>query len=392
MSSKLAPFVGLVSFIVGSQVLHNLVKEYLFTAEKKKEVKAANKEEVPLNLPVIEFSAFFNKDKDPEAYARECKKAADAFHKYGVCAVRDPRVFSQDNERFLDLMEKYFEVSDGKRDARPELSFQVGVTPEETERARDHCALMGAYGPDDKPLSPCPPEFDAKWRFFWRIGAPPPKTNFPSLNADPVIPSEPEFFDWKNTMDNWGNKMLAAVQTLSEMTAEGYGMPKDVFTSRMEFGPHLLAPTGSDYNKYNNIGQILAGFHYDLNFMTIHGKSRFPGLYIWTREGKKCAVRVEEGTLLVQAGKQLELLTGGHVLAGFHEVVINDQTKAVIEKRKAEKKSLWRVSSTLFSHIQSDQLLEPLAPFNTPEAVAKFAPILAGHHVQKELDAISLGR
>lgn len=63
MSAKLAPFVGLVSFIVGSQVLHNLVKEYLFTAEEKKEVKAANKEEVALNLPVIEFSAFFNKDK-----------------------------------------------------------------------------------------------------------------------------------------------------------------------------------------------------------------------------------------------------------------------------------------------------------------------------------------
>lgn len=28
-------------------------------------------------------------------------------------------------------------------------------------------------------------------------------------------------------------------------------------------------------------------YHYDLNFMTIHGKSRFPGLYIWLRDGKK---------------------------------------------------------------------------------------------------------
>lgn len=29
---------------------------------------------------------------------------------------------------------------------------------------------------------------------------------------------------------------------------------------------------------------------------------------------------VPDGCLLVQAGKQLERLTGGHVLAGFHEV------------------------------------------------------------------------
>lgn len=28
-------------------------------------------------------------------------------------------------------------------------------------------------------------------------------------------------------------------------------------------------------------------YHYDLNFMTIHGKSRFPGLYIWLRDGRK---------------------------------------------------------------------------------------------------------
>jgi hypothetical protein len=47
-------------------------------------------------------------------------------------------------------------------------------------------------------------------------------------------------------------------------------------------------------------GTILAGFHYDLNFMTIHGKSRFPGLFLWTREGKKTQVAVPDGCLLIQ--------------------------------------------------------------------------------------------
>ena len=69
---------------------------------------------------------------------------------------------------------------------------------------------------------------------------------------------------------------------------------------------HLLAPTGSDLSKYNEIGTVLAGFHYDLSFITIHGKSRFPGLYIWLKDGTKVQVKVPEGCLLLQAAKQLE--------------------------------------------------------------------------------------
>jgi len=37
--------------------------------------------------------------------------------------------------------------------------------------------------------------------------------------------------------------------------------------------------------------------------MTIHGKSRYPGLFAWTKEGKKIAVRVPDGCLLIQAGE-----------------------------------------------------------------------------------------
>lgn len=128
-------------------------------------------------------------------------------------------------------------------------------------------------------------------------------------------------------------------------------------------------------------GRVLAGLHYDLNFMTIHGKSRFPGLYVWTRAGKKMAVKIPDGCLLVQAGKQLEILMGGHVVAGFHEVVVSPATLEVIERRKASAESLWRVSSTLFSHIMSDNSLAPLAQYATEEAVSAYPEVLAGKQV-----------
>jgi len=97
--------------------------------------------------------------------------------------------------------------------------------------------------------------------------------------------------------------------------------------------PHLLAPTASDLVKYNEKDTILAGFHTDLNFLTIHGRSRYPGLHIWARNtGKRLLVQFPPTGryLLVQAGKQLEHLTGGLIKAGYHEVVVNEPTLAVI--------------------------------------------------------------
>jgi hypothetical protein len=96
--------------------------------------------------------------------------------------------------------------------------------------------------------------------------------------------------------------------------------------------PHLLAPTASDLVKYNEKDTILAGFHTDLNFLTIHGRSRYPGLHIWARNtGKRLLVQFPPTGryLLVQAGKQLEHITGGLIKAGYHEVVVNEPTLAV---------------------------------------------------------------
>ena len=83
-------------------------------------------------------------------------------------------------------------------------------------------------------------------------------------------------------MDNWGYSLLNAVNVVAEMCAIGMNLPKNTFVERMDGGAHLLAPTGSDLVK-NEVGSVFAGFHYDIAFLTIHGKSRYPGLYAWLR-------------------------------------------------------------------------------------------------------------
>lgn len=318
---------------------------------------------------------------------------ADCLHVSSALVVRDPRCTSNDNANFLDLMEKYFEQpdEDKKPDERAEMHYQVGVTPEGVEVpkcvASEEC-LKEIEAQSEENRAVYPEGADPKWRFFWKLGERPKETKFAELNAAPVLPKA--FPSWKGQMDSWGGQMLSAVEVVSAMAAVGLGLPEDAFTKMMNCAPHLLAPTGSDLSKYNDLNQIFAGYHYDLNFITIHGKSRFPGLFVWLRDGSKVPVKVPEGCLLCQAGKQIEWLTAGYVKAGMHEVICTPSTQAASEKAKAEGRSTWRVSSTVFCHLASDEKLIPMGKYaDLPEA-KDYPETYVGDYVQKELEDLEL--
>ena len=134
-----------------------------------------------------------------------------------------------------------------------------------------------------------------------------------------------------------------------------------------------------------------------MNYLTIHGKSNYGGLYIWLRNGEKKKVKIPDGCLLIQCGMQMEYLTGGTLLGGFHEVVYTEEVSKVVEHQKKENKEaghdkhkLWRVSSTLFSQIRQNVILEPIGKYKTAESSKKYPPILTRDQVAEELKAISL--
>lgn len=291
-------------------------------------------------------------------------------------------------------MEKYYEKVAKKYyngehidDTRPETGHNIGLTPEGLETARNHEQTINEKFNNQRPMTQQPPEVDKKWRYSWRVGEDVLEKG--GILGDNVVPKDFEDV-WANTMDTWGNKMVGSVKTVAEMLALGYGLDRGYFRDRMEGSTHLLAPTGSDLSRYNQVGTVLAGFHYDISFITIHGKSRFPGLYVWLRDGSKVQVKVPEGCLLLQAAKQMEILTGGQIFAGFHEVVVDEDTVKAVEKAKKENRSLWRVSSTMFSSIRYDEILQPESIFANEEAKKKYPPIVTYKQVEGELKAIGL--
>lgn len=236
---------------------------------------------------------------------------------------------------------------------------------------------------------------DVKWRYFWRCGERPSKSDFPELNAEQVVP-ESFKSEWSTTMDTWGTVLFKTISIVSQMLALGLHLPLNTFKEKLEYGPHLLAPTGVDMRKYGSeIGTTLAGYHYDLNMLTVHGRARFPGLFTWTRGGKRVAVEVPPGYLLVQTGVQLEHLTGGYFKKGMHEVVVSEETKLATEKAIADSSAggdmgVWRVSSTLFGHVRSDTSLKPLRQFATCDPEGFYKDIRAGEQVAEELKTLEL--
>ncbi|KAJ1328963.1 salicylic acid 3-hydroxylase [Microdochium nivale] len=374
--------------------------------------------DLPMDLPIIDLDVYLKHGASSDAARAECEKAARALVTYGALILHDSRVAEQDNVTFLDLLEDYFAqpAETLREDERPDLGYQVGVTLENTEKPK--CAvdepcldIIQRLAPSERPLDIGAHEPDPKCRFFWKMSEVPPyETQFPTLNAPNVIPRAEHLRDrWTPVMEKWGTSMKSAVSGVAEMAAVGMGLPATTFSDAGKYGPHLLAPTASDLAKYGKQDTILAGFHTDLNFLTIHGRSRYPGLHIWARNtGRKIAVKIPEGNyLLVQAGKQIEHLTGGLVKAGYHEVVVNEKTLAVIEKRRAAfpDRPLVRISSTFFWHLSSDYDLAPIPSlvqqaravraeqFNLGKdegAEVEYEGMKVGQQVQSELKHIAL--
>lgn len=147
-----------------------------------------------IKVPIIDVKAFLT--ESPSAKS-DCKQVAEALHKYGCLVIKDPRVNQAQNDRFLDTLEKYFNArsveyykNNKAADIYPEHAFQVGATPEYKEKAKDHGKLFESYTKDHKPVTPTPPPFDAKWRYFWDISTDDKiKSKYPE-----IVPADfPEF-------------------------------------------------------------------------------------------------------------------------------------------------------------------------------------------------------
>ena len=324
----------------------------------------------------------------------------DDFVQYGVCLARNPRVTEKDNEDFLAMMADYFEEIAQKyykgdpltEHVFPQHSYQCGTTPELLERARNHSKKIESWTPENKPMSPLDPVKDHKWRFMWNIGDDESKRGTFHMEGTEIIGTRqvipPNFPQWEQTMNKFGGNMIDTTYAAAGMISHGLGLKRSL-VDMIKGAPHKLSPTGSDLKK-KKVGDILAGLHYDLSFLTIHGRSNYPGLFLWLRNGEKFTVSIPKGCLFMQAAKQMEWLTGGVIEAGFHEVIYTEEAHELMKRNVAEGKTHWRVSSTLFTSCKEDLMLEPDVSLRTDENSRKYPLTRVRDHMGRGLKNVEL--
>lgn len=118
---------------------------------------------------------------------------------------------------------------------------------------------------------------------------------------------------------------------------------------------------GSVLSRHGKEWTVFAGYHYDINFLIIQGHCRFLGQCIWLRNGQKDEVHVPVGCLFIQAGKQLQWLTGGDGrgccqrmgVAGCMRLLPLKDLLQLLKRQGQAGKSLWRVTSIVLKVLAS---------------------------------------
>jgi isopenicillin N synthase-like dioxygenase len=357
----------------------------------------------------------------------------EQLHTTGCVIVKVPNTTKHVNNRFIDMLEEYSELPPNIQSThvRKELHYQVGLTPSNIETPLDHCEKIHRMG-GSKPTGS-----DPKMRWFHRVTDISPDSQFTDTTGSNVIPAE--FPEWEENFTEFGDTFLDIVENVSTVLGDEivelgdnndnnnqfwfltyfmmlvilgmmYVFPDISFSfslvgvvsiimvnwdddannnssndlnALLYNGNHLIAPT---IVRLEHLTQpIIAGFHSDISFFSVHGKSRFSGLNIWSRDDQKTRVSIPNGCVLIQAGRQLEYITNGYILAGFHEVVVEDDTRIQYARAKQLGKSTTRVSSTFFAHINSDKYMSVLPQFYSAGCEETYPSILEGDWLRQEL-------
>ena len=322
-----------------------------------------------------------------EMSEEECKEIAKEIANTGILLMKDSRVSEDDAERFLDFMEEYYSRpwEELEKDIYPEVAYQYGLTPPKTEYPRGYTDEVQEWrrGVTDEHMPYTyrsqEEKTDEKMRFMWQVGERDENSEWPSLNQKTPVPEG--LTDMQPVLETWGSKMLETAFTLSEILSIGFGWEKDTLRTMLKKGPHILGPTGSELGEYTNadIGHVMTGLHDDTNLITVHGASRFRGLVCWTKQGDPFLVTVPKGHLLCQAGRMLQYITAGYAEAGMHEVVVLPELLEDVQMAKNEGRSTTRVSSNLFVHLASNQVLQPLGKFAETDDAIEYPPQYAGN-------------
>jgi isopenicillin N synthase-like dioxygenase len=215
---------------------------------------------------------------------------------------------------------------------------------------------------------------------FWHVGREIPRDCEQAQAMPPNLwPAEiPEFqkysYELFQALDKLGSRVLQGL-------ALHIGLPEHYFADKTNFGNSILRPIHYPPITQENIPNVRAGAHEDINLITLLVGASAEGLELLTREGTWLPITTRGDAIVVNIGDMLQRLSN-HVYPSTTHRVVNPP---------GEKSRQPRYSVPYFLHPNPDFLIETLPQCISSSNPDRYPqPILAHDYLMDRLREIRL--
>jgi len=308
------------------------------------------------NVPTLDIRRY---DTDRAAFVAEL---GAAYREFGFCCISGHGIPRELVDGAYDAFRRFFALPAEVKMKyhQPGTGGARGYTPFKVETAKD------SRYPDLKE--------------FWHVGREIPRdSRFASVMAPNLWPEEvPEFkrygYGLYQALDQLGTRVLRAL-------ALHIDLPENYFEDKTDQGNSILRPIHYPPIEQDDVPNVRAGAHEDINFITLLVGASAEGLEVLTREGEWLPITTEGDAIVVNIGDMLQRLTNHVYPSTTHRVVNPPNANA----RKP------RYSVPYFLHPNPDVVLDPLPQTITADNPSRYDTSITSHeYLQQRLREIRL--
>jgi isopenicillin N synthase-like dioxygenase len=252
--------------------------------------------------------------------------------------------------------------------------------PEETKRKYHVAGGGGARGYTPFGVETAKGAQHSDLKEFWHIGREIPRDSKyaadmpPNLWPDEVPGFREAGYGLYRALDDLGSRVLSAL-------ALHIGLPADWFADKTDQGNSILRPIHYPPITADDIPNVRAGAHEDINLITLLVGASEAGLEVRSRQGDWVPFTAEGDTIVVNIGDMLQRLTN-HVYPSTTHRVVNP---------RGEKARQPRYSTPFFLHPNPDFLIDVLPSCVTADNPSRYPePITAQGYLEERLREIKL--
>lgn len=307
------------------------------------------------NIPTLDIRRF---DTDRDAFVAEL---GAAYREWGFAGIRGHGISQDLIDGAYDAFVRFFALPDDvkKRYHIPGGGGARGYTPFGVETAKDS------------------KHFDLKE--FWHVGREVRDPKYVDVMPPNVWPEEvPEFRERAlalyDALDALGSRVLSAL-------ALHIGLPEHYFADKTDNGNSILRPIHYPPITADDIPNVRAGAHEDINLITLLVGASAAGLEVKSKQGEWVPFTSHADTIVVNIGDMLQRLTN-HVYPSTTHRVVNPPGD---QARKP------RYSTPFFLHPNPDFLIDVLPGCVTADNPSRYPePITAHGYLEERLREIKL--